>query len=122
MDSKPNLQVQLGFSASLIKYFPFFIFREAFPEGEYPPLDELKRNVSLVLLNEHFTQSVPRPYVPNMIEVGGLQIKDKPSPLPEVIFCCSIILIGFILGFFILNIVQTSYLWVEILKGEFLMI
>lgn len=40
------------------------------------------RNVSLILLNIHFSSSVPRPYLPNVIEVGGLQVKSKPSPLP----------------------------------------
>jgi glucuronosyltransferase len=36
-----------------------------------------------VLLNTHFSSAKPRPYVPNMIEVGGLQVKPNPSPLPE---------------------------------------
>lgn len=49
-----------------------------------PSLDTLKRNVALVLLNTHFSISYPRPYVPNMIEVGGMHIKRSPSPLPEV--------------------------------------
>lgn len=47
-----------------------------------PSLDELQRNVSLVLLNNHFSLHFPRPYVPNMIEVGGLQINRTPSKLP----------------------------------------
>uniref|UniRef100_A0A182MRU2 UDP-glucuronosyltransferase n=1 Tax=Anopheles culicifacies TaxID=139723 RepID=A0A182MRU2_9DIPT len=32
---------------------------------------------------EFFPPGSPRPYIPAMVEVGGLQIKDKPSPLPE---------------------------------------
>ena len=59
-------------------------YREAFPGERYPPFDAVRKNVSLVLLNQHFSQSFPRPYVPNMIEVGGLQIKEVPSKLPEV--------------------------------------
>ncbi|XP_037945443.1 UDP-glucosyltransferase 2-like [Teleopsis dalmanni] len=35
-----------------------------------------------MLLNQHFSLSFPRPYVPNMIQVGGLHISHKPSPLP----------------------------------------
>lgn len=38
----------------------------------------------MILLNDHFTQGHVRPYVPAMVEVGGLQIKPKPDPLPSV--------------------------------------
>lgn len=41
------------------------------------------RNVSLVLVNTHFTSSGPRPLLPNLVEVGGLQVKPEPAPLPE---------------------------------------
>lgn len=36
-----------------------------------------------MLLNTHFSTTGPRPYLPNVIEVGGLQVKPKPFPLPE---------------------------------------
>ncbi|XP_058054053.1 UDP-glycosyltransferase UGT5-like [Anopheles bellator] len=59
------------------------MYEEAFP-GPKPPLEHLrKHSVSLVLVNNHFSLSYPRPYVPNMIEVGGMHVKRKPSPLPE---------------------------------------
>uniref|UniRef100_A0A182WIL7 Uncharacterized protein n=1 Tax=Anopheles minimus TaxID=112268 RepID=A0A182WIL7_9DIPT len=54
-----------------------------FPPDRYPPFQEVRRNVSLVLLNTHFSHATPRPYLPNVVEVGGLQIKTKPDPLPE---------------------------------------
>jgi UDP:flavonoid glycosyltransferase YjiC (YdhE family) len=41
------------------------------------------RNVSLVLVNSHFSSYHVRPYLPNVIEVGGLQVKTKADPLPE---------------------------------------
>lgn len=44
-----------------------------------PPLTVLQTNVSLVLLNTHFTLNYPRPYMTNMIEVGGLHIKSERS-------------------------------------------
>lgn len=48
-----------------------------------PSLDELRRNVALVLLNSHFTLGTPRPYVPNMIEIGGVHInRAERRPLP----------------------------------------
>lgn len=45
---------------------------------------EARRSVALVLVNQHFSTNFPRPYVPNMIEVGGIQInRDEPRPLPH---------------------------------------
>ncbi|XP_017482252.1 PREDICTED: UDP-glucuronosyltransferase 2B20-like [Rhagoletis zephyria] len=46
------------------------------------PFMEMRKNFSLVLLNQHFSMSLPRPYVPNAIEVGGWHIDHKPSKLP----------------------------------------
>uniref|UniRef100_A0A182QE42 UDP-glucuronosyltransferase n=1 Tax=Anopheles farauti TaxID=69004 RepID=A0A182QE42_9DIPT len=59
------------------------MYEAAFPDPK-PPLEELRRTaVSLVLLNNHFSLSYPRPYVPNMVEVGGMHVNRKPNPLPE---------------------------------------
>ncbi|XP_035916783.1 UDP-glycosyltransferase UGT5-like [Anopheles stephensi] len=59
------------------------MYEASFPDPK-PPLEELRRHaVSLVLLNNHFSLSYPRPYVPNMIEVGGMHVNRKPNPLPE---------------------------------------
>lgn len=57
-----------------------------FPASKnYPTYEEVKKNVSLVLLNHHFSQGSVRAYVPNMIEVSGMHIKNKPDPLPKVV-------------------------------------
>lgn len=53
-----------------------------FPPDRYPPLDEVRKNISLVFTNHHFSQGPIRPNVPNLIEIGGIQIKEKPDPLP----------------------------------------
>ncbi len=58
------------------------LYNEIFPDPK-PKLDTLHKNVSLVLLNNHFSLHFPRPYVPNMIEVGGLQINRTPKKLPS---------------------------------------
>lgn len=50
-------------------------------EGK-PTLDEVKQNVSLILLNTHVTLGYPRPYAPNMIEVGGMHIRRSGEKLP----------------------------------------
>ncbi|XP_055308683.1 UDP-glucosyltransferase 2-like [Sitodiplosis mosellana] len=53
-----------------------------FPKAKnWPSLEEIRRNVSLVLLNTHVTLGTPRPYAPNMIEVGGMQIQKEIEPL-----------------------------------------
>ncbi|KAM7348770.1 UDP-glycosyltransferase UGT5-like isoform 2-T2 [Cochliomyia hominivorax] len=54
-----------------------------FPADRYPPLEEVYKNVSLVLTNHHFSQGPIRPNVPALIEIGGIQIKEKPDPLPK---------------------------------------
>ncbi|XP_065361634.1 UDP-glucosyltransferase 2-like [Calliphora vicina] len=58
------------------------IFEKYFPSSKLT-FEEVRKNFSLVLLNHHFTLGFPRPYVTNMIEVGGLHIKQKPDPLPQ---------------------------------------
>lgn len=50
---------------------------------DLPPLDQLARNTSLVLVNSHFTFMGSRPYPNNVIEVAGLHVK-SPQPLPNV--------------------------------------
>ncbi|XP_022209805.2 UDP-glucosyltransferase 2 [Drosophila obscura] len=55
------------------KYFP----------GARLTMAEVLDSFALVLLGQHFAVSYPRPYLPNMIEVGGLHIAHQPQPLPE---------------------------------------
>lgn len=67
-----------------IRYTELPYYEWNFPSKKgYLSYDDAMRNVSLVLLNTHFTQTVPRPYLTNMVEVGGIQINEKPEPLPE---------------------------------------
>lgn len=59
---------------------------QLFPEAKnWPSLEEIRKNVSLVLLNTHTSIGTPRPYAPNMIEVGGMQIQNEVKPLPQKI-------------------------------------
>lgn len=72
-------------ACSLFDYFihePYYA--ELFPPDVYPTFSEVKRNVSLVLVNHHFSQGKPMANLPNMVEVSGIQIKDVPDALPEV--------------------------------------
>lgn len=45
-------------------------------------LEKFLYNSSLLLSNTHFSLNLPRPLVPNVIEIGGIHI-EKPHPLPE---------------------------------------
>lgn len=49
----------------------------------HPPLSLYGNNMSLLLVNTHFSLSFARPFSPNVIEVGGLHIS-KPKALPKV--------------------------------------
>lgn len=62
----------------------FFRFSFNFPADRYRSFDDSMSNVSLALINIHFSSGTVRPYLPNMIEIGGIQVKPKPSPLPQV--------------------------------------
>lgn len=58
-------------------------FSYNFPASSgYPSFEEARRNVALVFVNHWFAQGPVRPNVPNLIEIGGIQIKDQPDPLP----------------------------------------
>jgi glucuronosyltransferase len=48
-----------------------------------PPLADIVRNTSLLLINRHFSISKPAPNLPVVVEVGGLHVQE-PKKLPEV--------------------------------------
>ncbi|XP_069682316.1 UDP-glycosyltransferase UGT5-like [Periplaneta americana] len=57
------------------------IARKYFGES-LPPLQELARNTSLLLVNRHFATNQPVPNVPAVVEVGGLHVS-IPKKLPQ---------------------------------------
>lgn len=60
-------------------------YRKVFPPWKkYPKLDIQLRNVSLVLVNDHFSLTVPRPNLPAMVPIAGFHIKPRPT-LPEAV-------------------------------------
>uniref|UniRef100_A0A336MPG0 CSON014874 protein n=1 Tax=Culicoides sonorensis TaxID=179676 RepID=A0A336MPG0_CULSO len=65
-----------------VDYFSRQDYELLFPSNKYRSFDEMKKNVSLVLLNTHFSDTgIIRPLLPNEIEVGGIQINGNPPPL-----------------------------------------
>lgn len=59
------------------------LFQEAFPHLNVSFNHVLRNDVGAMLINTHFTLGGPRPYLPNQIEVGGLNINREKTNLPE---------------------------------------
>lgn len=51
-----------------------------------PDLDELAKNLSLVMLNTHHSLNGARPLLPGVIEVGGMHLDHTRKPIPHVSF------------------------------------
>ncbi|TMW45051.1 hypothetical protein DOY81_009869 [Sarcophaga bullata] len=68
------------------KYLPVQkqIYDRYFPHNKMS-FEEARKNFSLILLNDHFSLTMPRPLVPNMIEVAGLNIKNPADPLTPLL-------------------------------------
>ncbi|XP_055384246.1 UDP-glycosyltransferase UGT5-like [Condylostylus longicornis] len=58
------------------------LYEKMIPGDNKPCFYELRKNISMVLLNSHFSVGHPKPYVTNMVEVGGMHINRKTKPLP----------------------------------------
>ncbi|XP_016950387.1 UDP-glucosyltransferase 2 [Drosophila biarmipes] len=60
------------------------LYRKYFPKiADKRPLSEISKNFALILVNQHFTLAPPRPYAPNVIEVGGMHINQEPKALAK---------------------------------------
>ncbi|XP_075217442.1 UDP-glycosyltransferase UGT5-like isoform X4 [Lycorma delicatula] len=47
-----------------------------------PPLYDIYKNTSIILTNSHYSFRQIQPFLPNLIEIGGIHLKD-PKPLPK---------------------------------------
>ncbi len=75
--------LEMAFTSGLEYFLMEPLYREHFPDTT-ASFYEAKRNVSLVLVNQHFSQATPQALVPGLQEFSGMHIKRKPDPLPEV--------------------------------------
>lgn len=76
----------LSFLEKFYYYYTYFpqqeeLYNNIFPDPK-PPLKELHKNVSLVLANNHFAITYPRPFGVNMVEIAGLHIQTNNQTLP----------------------------------------
>jgi glucuronosyltransferase len=51
-----------------------------------PPLADIARRGSLILVNSHFSLNKPRPLVPAVVEVAGIHIDRPPNKLSQVVY------------------------------------
>lgn len=76
--------LEFVFMEGLNQFFVKPLYLEAFPAEGFPSYDEVLKNVSLVLVAQHFSGRAPEPLLPGVIEVEGMHVKKEPSPLPQV--------------------------------------
>ncbi|XP_061388621.1 UDP-glycosyltransferase UGT4-like [Musca vetustissima] len=80
------LNVVLCVLATVFHDYEFMPMNKKYYQSRFPnatkTVEQVQKNISLVLLNDHHTISTPKPYVPNMIEVAGLHIPEVAEPLP----------------------------------------
>lgn len=57
--------------------------KKGFNNPNLPYVGDLDEKTVLLLINSHEANDFPEPLAPNVIAVGGLQIKE-PKPLPKV--------------------------------------
>uniref|UniRef100_A0A1B0CNS8 Putative udp-glucoronosyl and udp-glucosyl transferase n=1 Tax=Lutzomyia longipalpis TaxID=7200 RepID=A0A1B0CNS8_LUTLO len=68
---------------SVIDWRERIYYEENFPSPKYRSYEEMKKNVSLYFVNDHFSITLPRAYLPSVIPVGGLNINSNPDTLPK---------------------------------------
>jgi glucuronosyltransferase len=57
------------------------LYQQYFPNAK-KSFDEMYKSSAIIFLNNHVASSSPRPYLPNMIEIGGIHVEPS-KPLPE---------------------------------------
>jgi glucuronosyltransferase len=60
------------------------IMRKHFNDSNnLPSLSEIEHSTSILLINQHFSISYPKPLMPSVVHVGGIHVK-PPKKLPQV--------------------------------------
>lgn len=60
------------------------LFNEIFPNSKLTFDEVRKSSIAIALVNSHFSITFPKPFLPNTIEVSGMQINDaEVKPLPD---------------------------------------
>ncbi|XP_031616834.1 UDP-glucuronosyltransferase 2B33-like [Contarinia nasturtii] len=72
----------------IMTYINYIYFEPFYAEhfaklDNFPTLNDVRKNVSLILTSTHFSEGLIRPMLPNLIEISGVHIKEKTDPLPK---------------------------------------
>ncbi|KAH8347776.1 hypothetical protein KR084_000960, partial [Drosophila pseudotakahashii] len=77
-------QMILQYLTMLFDYKFTRIYNQIFTEKDIPTLSEMRKNISVAFVGSHLINDGGiRPLVPAIIEIGGIQVKENPDPLPE---------------------------------------
>lgn len=57
------------------------LYEKLFPKAT-KPFDAIHKSLSVLFANSHVSSSSARPFLPNMIEIGGIHVQ-PPNPLPK---------------------------------------
>jgi len=57
------------------------LFKKYFPDARRS-LDEIRSSSAIIFMNNHVSVSSPRPYLPHLIEIGGIHVRPA-NPLPK---------------------------------------
>jgi glucuronosyltransferase len=57
------------------------LYEKFFPDAKFS-FDEIHKNISVVFMNSHVSSSAARPFMPNMVGIGGIHVEPS-KPLPQ---------------------------------------
>ncbi|KAH8338699.1 hypothetical protein KR074_005189 [Drosophila pseudoananassae] len=68
-----------------LEYYNEIIYRQTYGDDpDLPRYGDLDKNISLIFFASHgVSERAIRPNLPTVIEIGGIQIKETPDPLPQ---------------------------------------
>lgn len=69
------------FICTAVDLFEWHYYQSNFPTPKYPSYFEARANASLILSSNHFSQD-PVANVPQIVEIGGIQMDVQLAPLP----------------------------------------
>lgn len=76
-----------SWSFTLMNYHHYYKIGESvyrqYLGKDFPSVEELRKNVSLIFSNTHFSINFPRPLMPDVVEIGGVHCH-PPRTLPKV--------------------------------------
>ncbi|KAL7031329.1 hypothetical protein ACKWTF_006962 [Chironomus riparius] len=67
----------------IVNYHQRVIYDTYFPSTKFRSYDEALKNLSLILVNDHYTEGVVRPNIPTVVDIRGMHIKTVPDQLPN---------------------------------------